>query len=155
MLIRLCYASTRNELANDLIEDLNAILNTARDFNGKNKIFGVLYYANNHFFQCLEGEKSIVQALFQSIKNDARHNSIIEFEIMGIDKISFKNWSMKYVQKSSKVDLFFNQLGYDSFTPAALNNAHLNSLLNELLKEKQTRVRKKVGLNQRGISSFL
>ena len=39
------------------------------DFNGnktivehfsKNDIFGVLYYANNAFFQCLEGEKVIV-----------------------------------------------------------------------------------------------
>lgn len=57
MKIRLCYASTRKQSDNDLIEDLNDILNTARDFNSKNLVFGVLYYANNHFFQCIEGER--------------------------------------------------------------------------------------------------
>ena len=51
MIIRLCYASIRHESSNDLIEDLNSILSTARNFNRKNEIYGVLYYANNHFFQ--------------------------------------------------------------------------------------------------------
>jgi hypothetical protein len=60
MNIRLCYASSRHELIDDLIEDLSDILTVARDFNSKNDIFGVLYYANNAFFQCLEGEKVIV-----------------------------------------------------------------------------------------------
>jgi hypothetical protein len=155
MLIRLCYASNRVESANDLIEDLNNILNTARDFNRNNEIFGVLYYANNHFFQCLEGERALVLELFNSIKKDARHNNLIEFKTTDIEKISFKKWSMKYVQKCSKVDLFFKALGYDLFTPAALNEMNLDSFINELLSEKQTRMRKKIGLNQRGISSYL
>lgn len=154
-MIRLCYASTRNESANDLIEDLNDILNTARDFNSKNNVFGVLYYANNLFFQCLEGERSTVLELFHSIRNDSRHKDIIEFKIVEIDQISVMNWSMKYVQKCSKVEIFFNRLGYDLFTPSALTEDNLDLFLKELLSEKQTRLRKRVGLNQRGISNFL
>lgn len=155
MKIRLCYASTRNESSTDLIEDLNSILNVARDFNEKNKIFGVLYYANNHFFQCLEGDKAIVLELFQRITLDARHCEIIEFEVIEIDQIIFKNWSMKYVQKGSKIELFFKSLGLEVFTPSALNEDNLIILLNELASEKQTRIRRKVGLNQRGVTSYL
>ena len=62
---------------------------------------------------------------------------------------------MKYVQKCSKIDIFFNQMGYELFTPTALNEDNLDIFLKELLSEKQTRMRKKVGLNQRGVSTFL
>lgn len=155
MIIRLCYASKRHESANDLIEDLNDILNTAREFNSKNSVYGVLYYANNHYFQCLEGEKSTILELFESIKNDSRHCNIVEFKVIEIEKINFKSWAMKYVQKCSKVDLFFNDLGFPTFTPTSLDEKNLDSFLKELLSEKQTRLKRKVGLNQRGITPYL
>ncbi|ENU23413.1 hypothetical protein F993_01566 [Acinetobacter proteolyticus] len=154
MKIQLCYASSRQGLADDLIDDLSNILTVARDFNSKNVVFGVLYYANNAFFQCLEGEDFIVLPLFESIKKDPRHKNIIEFKVKKIQKYSFRNWSMKYVQKSSKVDIFFNRLGYAEFAPSVLNDQNLDGLLEALLNENQTRVRKKVGLNQRGIHPY-
>jgi hypothetical protein len=46
-------------------------------------------------------------------------------------------------------------MGYELFTPTALNEDNLDIFLKELLSEKQTRMRKKVGLNQRGVSTFL
>ncbi|SSV71479.1 Sensors of blue-light using FAD family protein [Acinetobacter nosocomialis] len=55
MNVRLCYASQRNENNEDLLQDLRDILTEARDFNDLNEICGVLYYADNAFFQCLEG----------------------------------------------------------------------------------------------------
>jgi Sensors of blue-light using FAD len=137
MIIRLCYASIRHESSNDLIEDLNSILSTARNFNRKNEIYGVLYYANNHFFQCIEGENHIVKELFQRIKTDTRHQNIIEFEITSIDTISFKN------------------LGFKMFTPTALKDENLNIFLKVLLCEKQVSIRKKVGLNLRGVTPYL
>lgn len=155
MNIRLCYASSRHELIDDLIEDLSDILTVARDFNSKNEIFGVLYYANNAFFQCLEGEKVIVYELFDRIKADCRHNSILEFNVVEIDKFSFKNWSMKYVQKSSNVDIFFNQIGFDQFVPAAINEENLNKFIDVLLTENQTEVKRKIGLNKRGTRPYL
>ncbi|MCH7331604.1 BLUF domain-containing protein [Acinetobacter modestus] len=155
MNIRLCYASSRHELIDDLIEDLSDILTVARDFNSKNEIFGVLYYANNAFFQCLEGEKVIVYELFDRIKADSRHNSILEFNVVEIDKFSFKNWSMKYVQKSSNVDIFFNQIGFDQFVPAAINEENLNQFIDVLLTENQTEVKRKIGLNKRGTRPYL
>lgn len=155
MKIRLCYASSRHDSMDDLIEDLSDILSVARDFNFKNDIYGVLYYANNGFFQCLEGERFVVQQLFERIKNDKRHKAILEFDSIEIKKYSFKNWSMKYVQKSSKVDIFFNEIGCEVFTPTALNENNVDKFLEALLSENQTFIKKRVGLNKRGTHPYL
>lgn len=68
MNVRLCYASQRNEKNEDLLQDLRDILTEARDFNDLNGICGVLYYADNAFFQCLEGEQEVVERLFEKFK---------------------------------------------------------------------------------------
>lgn len=155
MKIRLCYASSRYDSMDDLIEDLSDILSVARDFNFKNEIYGVLYYTSNGFFQCLEGERIVVQQLFESIKTDRRHTSIIEFDSIEIKKYSLKNWSMKYVQKSSKVDIFFNEIGCEVFTPTALNENNIDKFLEALLSENQTFIKKRVGLNKGGTHPYL
>ncbi|WP_228139517.1 BLUF domain-containing protein, partial [Acinetobacter baumannii] len=67
MNVRLCYASQRNEKNEDLLQDLRDILTEARDFNDLNGICGVLYYADNAFFQCLEGEQEVVERLFEKM----------------------------------------------------------------------------------------
>ncbi len=76
MNVRLCYASQRNEKNEDLLQDLRDILTEARDFNDLNGICGVLYYADNAFFQCLEGEQEVVERLFEKIQKDQRHYNI-------------------------------------------------------------------------------
>ncbi|WP_252150450.1 BLUF domain-containing protein [Acinetobacter soli] len=116
---------------------------------------GVLYYANNAFFQCLEGEEEILNDLMQRIMQDPRHHEINVFEAIEIKRIYFKKWSMKYVQKSSKIDLFFQQLNADGFHPSMLNEDVLPQFVNELLQEEQTKLRRKVGLHQRGINPYL
>ena len=155
MKIRLCYSSIRPVDAGDLIEDLNDILSKARDFNAKHQIYGVLYYANNAFFQCLEGEEEILNDLMQRIMQDPRHHEINVFKAIEIKRIYFKKWSMKYVQKSSKIDLFFQQLDADGFHPSMLNEDVLPQFVDELLQEEQTKLRRKVGLHQRGINPYL
>jgi len=155
MKIRLCYSSMRQVDAGDLIENLNDILSKARDFNAKHQIYGVLYYANNAFFQCLEGEEEILTDLLQRILQDPRHHEINVFEAIEIEQIHFKKWSMKYVQKSSKIDLFFQKLDTDGFHPSMLNKTLLPQFINELLHEEQTKLRRKVGLHQRGINPYL
>ena len=146
MKIRLCYASIRTELHTDLIEDLSHILSYAREFNSKHKISGALYYANNCYFQCLEGEQGIIDALFDRIKKDARHTNIVHLSHCEITQIRFKKWSMKYVQKNSKVDQFFKALGHTHFSPEILTPHALDMLLNILVEENSSRMNKKIGL---------
>lgn len=155
MKIQLCYASTRADLHTDLIEDLSHILSYARGFNSKHKVSGVLYYANNCYFQCLEGEKGIIEALFDRIKKDARHTNIVHLSHCEITHIRFKKWSMKYVQKNSKIDQLFKALGYIHFSPEILNPNALDMLLNILVEENSSRMNKKIGLNYRGVNCYM
>ena len=81
MKIRLCYSSTRVASDADLLQDLKDILTTSRAFNQQRHIHGVLYYSEGIFFQCLEGEREQLHALFDRIKQDPRHSDIHHFQI--------------------------------------------------------------------------
>ena len=56
-LVRLTYASMATGSSAVVQGDLIDILHQARHFNAKRHIHGVLFYDNNYFFQCLEGER--------------------------------------------------------------------------------------------------
>lgn len=143
MNIQLCYASHYVEHDNsDLLQDLNDILITARQFNTEHQIHGVLYYAQGQFFQCLEGEQEVIEALFAQIKQDPRHTQIIRFKNQSIQRLHFPKWSMKYVKNHSKIFNFFKDLGFDGFNPSALNDAQRLQFLQLLYKAKNYRPRK-------------
>ena len=90
-------SSSSNDLNSD---DLKDILNTARTFNTKNNITGCLLYYKNEFIQILEGEKNIVQELYDNISNDKRHiNTILVAEGEKVER-SFDNWSMAFYELS-------------------------------------------------------
>ena len=142
MKIQLCYASQyAPHEQSDLLQDLNDIFLTARQFNNQHHIHGVLYYAQGQFFQCLEGEQSILEELFEKIAQDPRHTQIIRFANQPIQRVHFMKWSMKYVKTHSKILNFFKQLGLDSFQPSALNDVQRVKFLNLLYKAKNHRLR--------------
>ncbi|RYZ95237.1 MAG: BLUF domain-containing protein, partial [Moraxellaceae bacterium] len=76
-LIRLTYASTTASTPATIREDLVHILNKARAYNAGNNIHGVLFYGNNYFFQCLEGDEKRVDRLYQQILKDSRHKNVV------------------------------------------------------------------------------
>lgn len=156
MKIRLCYASVRVEMEQDLLQDLSDILVTARSFNAEQQICGVLYYAQGSFFQCLEGEKDAVEALFEKIKKDPRHNQVHQFQNIEIEKISFKQWSMKYVKSETKIGHFFKDLGLQRFEPMHLNTQNIQDFVDILLKTASAEPAKKTttGYQNRGYQNF-
>ncbi|KQQ77496.1 AnBLUF65 family BLUF photoreceptors [Acinetobacter sp. Leaf130] len=156
MNVRLCYASQRNEKNEDLLQDLRDILTEARNFNDLNQICGVLYYADNAFFQCLEGEQELVERLFEKIKNDQRHYNVKWLCTYSIEKNSFQRWSMKYVQRNTNIESFFLSMGETSFNPTRLDEHNLKIFLNELLIAEQIKINtvKKVGMIKRGVNPF-
>ncbi|WP_127492511.1 AnBLUF65 family BLUF photoreceptors [Acinetobacter calcoaceticus] len=156
MNVRLCYASQRNEKNEDLLQDLRDILTEARNFNDLNQICGVLYYADNAFFQCLEGEQELVERLFEKIKNDQRHYNVKWLSTYSIEKNSFQRWSMKYVQRNTNIESFFLSMGETSFNPIRLDEQNLKIFLNELSIAEQSKINtvKKVGMVKRGVNPF-
>ncbi len=117
--------------------DLREILSEAQSFNALNSINGVLFYADQYFFQCLEGEREQVLDLFERIKEDQRHQEIIEFGVHPISEQNFDGWAMKFVRRNSEVSEFFQKLGHLHFSPNKLNQQNLNDFLHILTKARQ------------------
>ncbi|AYO56184.1 BLUF domain-containing protein [Acinetobacter wuhouensis] len=134
MFIRLCYVSTRVEHDKNLLEDLSDILSTARQFNQEHQIYGVLYYSEGVFFQCLEGQQAVLDDLYRRISNDQRHINLHRFPDQPLKQLYFSKWSMKYVKDSTKISRFFAKLGLEKFQPYQLNNENIQDFVNLLLK---------------------
>ena len=153
-MIQLCYASQRQELQHDLLQDLSDILGTARSFNQANDIHGVLYYAEGYFFQCLEGEAELLEKLYSKISRDPRHHLLQRFESTSIDQVHFKNWSMKYVNKHSAIANLFAKFGLKIFLPHQLNATQIPVFLEMLHKLENDTPRQQVGYRNRGYQNF-
>lgn len=93
-LISLTYVSFASHSMTD--DELKAILETARNFNGKNDISGMLLFRDDFFIQVLEGNLAVVEPLFAKIEKDPRHQNVLVIEKGAIETRSFSNWSMGF-----------------------------------------------------------
>ena len=134
---QICYVSHTTSVQPQLLQDLRNILSEAQDFNYRHHITGVLYYADGHFFQCLEGESEILNLLIEKLKKDPRHHAYQFFEIKDIQHSSFSGWSMKYVGRNSQIQRYFTGLGLTQFDPEQLNQMQMDQLL-QLLKDAES-----------------
>jgi hypothetical protein len=79
---------------------LQALLTLAHRRNTELAITGVLFYANERFLQVLEGEEEAVRALYELIKRDPRHHSVIAYADKPIIERSFGEWAMAFQPSS-------------------------------------------------------
>lgn len=77
--------------------DLHDILDISRSFNLHHGITGVLGYFDRSFFQIIEGERVLLECLFDRIQADPRHKSVISVYQSDIESRSFTDWSMALV----------------------------------------------------------
>ena len=136
-MIQLCYASKSSSAPEHLLTDLREILSEAQSFNALNGINGVLFYADQYFFQCLEGPRAGVLALFERIKTDRRHHQVVELGNRDQSNPEFKDWSMKFVRRNSEVSEFFHAMGHQYFNPVGLGESHLKDFLKILTRARQ------------------
>lgn len=93
-LIHLIYASAAQS---DLdAPELTDLLQQARSGNERLGVTGMLLYAKGSFFQVLEGEAGVVDALFARIALDARHAKAITIVRESIARRSFAECSMGF-----------------------------------------------------------
>lgn len=76
--------------------ELSTILETARRNNARLEVSGMLLYDDGAFFQILEGERDVVESLFNKISTDPRHGRITKIVVEPIEKRSFAEWTMGY-----------------------------------------------------------
>lgn len=120
-LIRMSYASKATFKPFNAVDGVDAnvanILSTARRENRKNNLVGALYYGNGCFFQCLEGQKSDIDALYAKLEKDPRHTDLKVLSIEPIQQVGFVSWEMKYAQIDQEVRAFLKNHQLGKFDP--------------------------------------
>jgi hypothetical protein len=100
MLVRLLYAS--RAAASVDADAVAAIVKRSKDHNARIGVTGVLCFcaASNVFMQVLEGGRAGVNALYNRIAQDARHEQVTLLSYEEIGERSFASWSMGQVHMS-------------------------------------------------------
>lgn len=131
-MISLCYISTAVEPMSD--ESLNDILKTARAVNAQSDITGMLLYKDMSFLQVLEGESSVVKALYKKIEQDQRHTDVFTVFLEKIFTREFANWSMAF--RNLDGENMDNVEGYTQFMETG--EPFARDFFNELTPAKRT-----------------
>ena len=76
--------------------DLVELLESARAKNATLGITGLLLFRDGAFMQALEGAKSEVKGLFETIAKDDRHDCVVVLYEGPIDSRSFPDWAMGF-----------------------------------------------------------
>ncbi|MEY3253236.1 MAG: hypothetical protein RL227_2209 [Pseudomonadota bacterium] len=120
---------------------LESLLSTSRRWNTELGLTGMLIYRysedadKGYFIQMLEGGKSEVRTLFEKIRRDKRHHTVLTLGEGEIDTRMFSDWAMGF--KNVDDDVFAGlpghaRIGEASFEPAAFQHSNVEAL--KLLK---------------------
>ncbi len=74
--------------------DIESILFTARKYNLRNEITGMLIASQTRFMQILEGEENSVRETYDRICLDKRHHASVILRETEISERQFGEWSM-------------------------------------------------------------
>jgi hypothetical protein len=99
------------------VPDFEKLLLEARDHNNRHALTGMLLYAEGTFFQVLEGQAEVVDALYAKIESDARHTNVTRIMHEPIPRRSFDMWTMGF-SSVSRHDLATIVGGNDFFGEA-------------------------------------
>ncbi len=95
--------------------ELAELLEESRRHNSEVGITGMLLYRNREFMQILEGPRHEVVDLYQGIRADERHTSVVTIHEGPIHDRAFSSWSMAY-KKLDQGDLDALLEGQESFS---------------------------------------
>jgi hypothetical protein len=78
-------------------EELAQLLDKARAHNASQGITGMMIYHRREFMQLLEGEQAVVQALYNRIASDPRHQQLRKIWDGPVRERGFADWGMAFV----------------------------------------------------------
>ena len=119
------YASKYTGRPEEIGPDLVDILETARAFNDKHDITGMLFCDEGRFMQVLEGEKDTIQNLMDHIMKDTRHEDINILLNHPIETRELSGWNMQAFNVSSFAGKDWSLL--DDFRSIYLKNFKVSS----------------------------
>ena len=133
MLTRLLYVSKPVGPITTFVT--SSILEVCSVNNRKAEITGVLCQGSGIYMQVIEGQRSVISALFSKIIADKRHNTVELLSVEEIQKRQFGQWSMALVQLS--IDDPMVQLAHPEFDPYSASSKDAIRIIDELIKSSR------------------
>ena len=140
ILYRLAYVS-RNALDPDAdaAAEIGTILDVSRRNNARNGVSGALMFNAGLFAQALEGKLAAVEATFERIQCDARHDDVRILQFEPVAARRFDAWSMAWSGRdAAPVDAFRALAAATGFDTAGLGGDRVLELLLAHLDENAT-----------------
>ena len=106
------------------MDDLEEILEGARERNTNAGITGALVYIDGFFLQILEGEARAVEALMARIAKDVRHETVTVLRQGKITTSVFGDWRMAYVSATAEQVAEWAGLSRTTAVPDILADMH-------------------------------
>ncbi len=135
------YKSRCNGLAD--LDLINSILTSSAQHNPGDGVTGVLVATETHFLQILEGEYKAVNATYERIAQDARHDTLQLISFSEIKEREFGDWAMHGIGlfdlNQELVSRMRDQFGSDNSNVRIPTRAsEVKDFLNILLLEDQS-----------------
>lgn len=83
-------------------DDLEDILESARESNAEAGISGALVYVDGFFLQILEGDAEALLQLMRRISSDVRHEKVTVLRQAEVPAAMFSDWTMAYVSATAE-----------------------------------------------------
>jgi hypothetical protein len=96
MISSLLYVSRSLLRQPDQAREIDNILAVARTRNANLNLTGALAFTETHFAQVLEGSRSAIDELMESIRRDRRHTDIQVTRVETLPERRFPDWRMAY-----------------------------------------------------------
>lgn len=130
-MIRLIYASRAVNLGPADVKD---ILASSRRNNQKLAVTGALSLSNGIFLQCLEGERSAVNAVYHHILRDKRHTKPEVLSLEEITQRQFTSWNMGLIASTTEnTVLFLKYSPTAEFDPYGMSAPALKEFFTEVM----------------------
>lgn len=91
--------------------DLSGILAKSRINNRRDEITGLLYSDGVRFLQALEGPALAVEAAYERIRHDPRHNALVVLSRREVQAREFGDWAMAERRVGEEADQFCARVG--------------------------------------------
>lgn len=125
--------------------EMARILTQSRRNNKSIDVGGVLCFGDGHFFQCLEGERDVVERLYERIENDSRHRDVVLLRNESVHHRQYGFWAMKYCSVDRPIRTFLSQRGMDRFDPFKLDESGIDQLLSILREDAEAETTRSAG----------
>lgn len=114
--------------------EVGRILVQSRRNNAQRRLAGGLYFADGCFFQVLEGRREDVEALYQRLQDDPRHQDLKVLDRREIPAPSFDGWAMKHVPDAPEVKALMARHGRVGFEPYSFPPALVEQMVELLVR---------------------